>query len=640
MATSVSIRRVRDVDAIFEELVDVDYDVFESVLDELAEANYIVRAVDVDEDRVSYSARDGLGWSEVAQLANPMKKQILLTLIDNPRTFFVLRNTQTGKSEITINEIKAWIGSGKKVVAFLIVDNDKSLADQTVQGLGGNIHPILLSSSAKDTSVETMRTYVDAYAADSDGEYKMPVIVALNNPSQVNKVLKVMYHIKTKVDVRGSNLRYGVVFDEADKVYPPMRVREFPVGDGVATSFKKLLVESDIAVHRLGFVTATDGDLLENDEFEECANAYMYQVPEADPDYRGLHTADSNARYMPHKIQDNNDVYAEQVLAANEDYFYRQKVTLKNGTQAHRKIIVNGGAKTESMKGFALRRNAMGAYAITLNMHGLTVYRPGMESVRRSSKGKRLSVLLFELYNELGLHDKPLFIIGRRKVDRGLGFHHAPRDGSNGLVWTDMILGRIADKDSAVQKAGRLAGVVAQCPQYPGALTWWTDERTASMIRRHNGIVDAACSPAMRGHTALQAVARAKEAVPEAVNPTHAVVNWCVPIKLILPASLMDSPEFQSSISESRRPALSQAILALLAEDKRVLLAGRTLKTKRSTMSKTRAIRRAYDANIAHSPGGGIRDDVSMRHHFYLDFVAEEQADMPRGTAFITYCTV
>ena len=80
-------------------------------------------------------------------------------------------------------------------------------------------------------------------------------------------------------------------------------------------------------------------------------------------------------------------------------------------------------------------------------------------------------------------------------------------------MWTDMILGRIDDKNTAVQKAGRLAGIVAQCPQYPGQLTWWTDERTANSIMRHNLIVDSANTK--RAHTTLQAVERAKVEVPE-----------------------------------------------------------------------------------------------------------------------------
>lgn len=505
--------KTKTMDAMYDEIVNVEYDVFEKVLDELVEVGDLEKRWNDEEDRSEFTAKYGLGWSDIVKYMCPIKKQIILTLIDNPRTFFVLYNTQKGKSRIVAAEIKNWaLVPDKKVVAFLIVDNDKTLADQTNEGLTDNIDSVakrfLLSSGAKEKhKVDELRTYIDAYAADRDGEYKMPVIVALNNDDQIKKVLKLMDHIRNKVEVRKSSLRYGVVFDEADKVYPVRRSKEFSV-DGSTLSFKKLLVENDNAVHRLGFVSATDGDLLENEEYEECANAYCYPVPAGDANYRALHhDTDAIIKHIPHNRQDSNDAYAEKVIQSNKDYF-SQKVELKDGTQGYRKIIVNGGSKTTAMASFASRRVSEGSYAITINMHGITVYRPGKSNERRSTKGVKFGELLFQLYRELGLHDKPLYIIGRRKVDRGLGFHYAPRDGSEGLIWTDMILGRIDDKNVAVQKAGRLAGIVAQCPQYPGKLTWWTDERTGNSVLRHNVIIDAVGEK--HGHSALQAVKRAE----------------------------------------------------------------------------------------------------------------------------------
>lgn len=504
----------KTADDIYDELTDVEYTVVERILDDLSEIGDLEKRV--HEDRVHYFAKHGLGWSDISRYDCQIKKRILLCLIENPRTFFVLYNTQKGKSRIASLEIKSWCAvPDKKVVAFLIVDNDKTLADQTEDGLIKNIDSVaeifLLSSGAKEkVTVDSIRTYVDAYAADKDGEYKMPVIVALNNDDQIKKVLKTMQHIKTKVEVRKSSLRYGVIFDEADKVYPLRRSKEYVI-DGAVVSFKKLLVDSDSAVHRLGFVTATDGDLLENEEYEECANAYCYPVPDGDINYRAFHLPDAVVKHVPHKNQVSNDAYAESILQSNAEYF-KTKITLKDGNQGYRKIIVNGGSKTASMEGFAKRRTSEGSYAITVNMHGVTVYRPGKINERRSARGVKFGELLFNLYIELGLHDKPLYIIGRRKVDRGLGFHWTPRDGSEGLVWTDMILGRIDDKNTAVQKAGRLAGIVAHCPQYPGKLTWWTDERTANSITRHNSIVDIANTK--RAHTTLQAIKHAEEDVP------------------------------------------------------------------------------------------------------------------------------
>lgn len=500
-------RIIRDADSIYEEMVDVAFEEYQQNLDELVDIGYLTREVDDVEDRTYFRAREGLSWSGVVKFDSPVKKQILLCLIDNPHTFFVLYNTQKGKLRIAAQEMRSWASvPDKKVVGFLLVDNDKTLADQTAEGVFDVIKSVAkvfqLSSNNAEVTLEAIRTHIDAYAADKEGDYLMPVIVALNNATQIKKVLALMNHIKTKVEVRNSPLRYGVVFDEADKVYPPVR-----------DQFKPLLVDGERALHRLGFVTATEGDLMAAEYFE-CANAFMYEVPQGDPNYRAIHTEDANVEIVVHPVKDNNDAYAEDILKKKRDHF-RTQITLKNGSKGYRKVIVNGGSKTASMESFALRRAADGDYAITVNMNGVNVYRPGHAKQRYSAKGVRFGQLLFKIYNELGLHDRPLFIIGRRKVDRGLGFHFAPRDGTDGLVWTDMILGRIDDKNTAVQKAGRLAGVVAQCPQFPvDGLTWWTDVRTSTTVSRHNNIVDD--SNNRRGCSALQALTRAEVAVPVA----------------------------------------------------------------------------------------------------------------------------
>lgn len=488
-----------DIDTLHE-MCDLEHATLESTLDELVSVGHVQEEVTSD-DAIYYKPKQGLSWSDVVHIDSPAKKQVLLCMIDNPKTFFVLYNTQKGKLRIAATEIRSWATvPDKRVVAFLMVDNDKTLADQSADGLFDTIGTVgkkyLLSSNTSD-SVDAIKDKIDSYAAYGG---QMPVVVFLNNPKQIEKVVQLMKHIQNRMmSGQAPSLRYGVVFDEADKVYPPCRSR-----------FADYLVNNDSTLHRLGFVTATEGDLLDA-EYPECANAYMYPVPPGHPSYRAFHTEDAVIKHTLHKSKDNNDAYAELILKENADHF-NGTVMLKNGTKGFRKVIVNSAAKCASMTSFAQRRNAEGAYAITVNMNGICVYRPGYDMKKYSAKGRKFGELLFEVYNACKLDDKPLFIIGRRKVDRGLGFHWAPRDGSNGLIWTDMILGRIDDKNTASQKAGRLAGVVEQCPQYPGKLTWWTDEKTADLITRHNSVVDGAGEK--RGCSALQAVTRADAAEP------------------------------------------------------------------------------------------------------------------------------
>jgi hypothetical protein len=549
--TAVSNSRIiRDADSIFEDMVDVSFDDYQQRLDELVDIGHLIREVDDDEDRTYFRAREGLSWSDVEGYACSVKKQIVLCLIDNPRTFFVLYNTQKGKLRIAATEIRSWASvSDKKVVAFLLVDNDKTLADQTADGVFGVIDGVAkifqLSSNSVD-KLDNIRAHIDAYAADNDGDYLMPVIVALNNSIQTKKVIALMNHIKTKVETRNSSLRYGVVFDEADKVYPPIR-----------DQFKPLLVTDVRPLHRLGFVTATEGDLMDMDDYPECANAYMYPVPLGDPNYRAIHTDDATVRIVPHLLKNNNDKYADDIVTKNKEYV-EKPVTLRNRKTGFRKFIVNSGAKTASMEGFAKRRVENGYYAITVNMMGVNVYRPGFDKQRYSSKGVRFSVLLFHIYTELALHDKPLFIIGRRKVDRGLGFHHAPRDGTDGLIWTDMILGRIDDKNSGAQKAGRLGGNVAHCPQFPvDGLTWWTDERTSMSVCRHNNIVDG--SNTRRGHSAIQAFTLAEGSVPV---PTRVISEHGPQVPVVVDISEAEYATIPTK--KNTKPAKIRAVLAIL----------------------------------------------------------------------------
>jgi hypothetical protein len=507
-AARQSTRMIKTIDSIFDQSNhDISMDSCESNVEDLVSVGLLVKEIHDEEDRVYYRAKDGIDWSDLAHIDCPIKKEIMLSLIENPQTFFVLYNTQKGKMKIAAQEIRSWASvPGKKVVAFLVVDNDKTLADQSADGLLSIIIGVakvfLLSSNNANVTLEAIRTYIDAYAADKDGEYMMPVIVSLNNNTQRKKVCELMQHIKNRVKVRSSLLRYGVVFDEADKVYPSNRVQ-----------FMNFIVDETYALHRLGFVTATEGDLMDRG-YPECANAYMFPVPDEDPNYRAIHGIDANVITTGHRVKDSNDVYAETVMAKNAAHF-ASLVVLKDGTQGYRKTIINGDVRNASMEKSAVKLVTQDKYAITLSQHGIWVYRPGHPKKHYATAKNRINELLYKIYKELKLDDKPLFLIGRRKVDRGLGFHYAPRQGDlTGLIWTDMILGRVDDKETAVQKAGRLCGIVAQCPQYPvNGLTWWTDTKTRDMICKHNNTVDA--SNKLHGCTALQSLTRGLAAVIE-----------------------------------------------------------------------------------------------------------------------------
>lgn len=523
-----SSRNIASVDEIVDKLnldreVDDEYDVevVLNALDELETIALVERNVNLCDDTVSFGARHGLKWSEFHQIDDPLKKTILLMLVENPKTFFVLQNTQSGKMRICALEINKWAErTDIKTVAFFITQNDRTLTDQSVDGLSKiceNCELFTLSSNSKQ-SFEEIKRAIDAYAADTEGDYKMPVIAALANDTQNKKILKLMSHILRKVrNNNQSKLRYGIIFDEADDTYPKLRKMSINV-DGESMCYSQFIVDNDEALHRIGFVSATEGELLD-EEYPECANAYLYQVdPEHanNPNYRAAHHPDSefHVEKMPCKM--SNNAYAEKLIHENMVYF----TTPVEETNYFRKIIVNSNAKATDMTSMARFANSVGINAMVFNMYGVKTYIPGASVQTFRIKGRRFNELLFEIYKSLNMEDKPLIIIGRRKVDRGLGFHYAPRDGSEGLIWTDIILGKIEDTNTAVQKAGRLAGIIRQCPQYYGKCTYWTDERTQRDILRHNNIVDEANK--LTGCTVLQAVTRGtvkvNEILPEFVK--------------------------------------------------------------------------------------------------------------------------
>ena len=560
---------IESYESLYEKLCDdttegedpISEDQFEQRIDELLTAGFIVHRR--HEDNIFIEARPGLKWSDIHSIDEPIKKNILLYLIDNPNVFFVLYTTQKGKLRIAVMEMKQWASRRDiKVVSFFIVDNDKALADQSAEGvvriLGReNVKLFVLSSNSK-TSIDEIKTYIDAYAYDDD--YAMPVIVLLPNPRQNEKMISLLAHIRRKVLRNNSKLRYGIIVDEADRTYPMIRDKTFSVG----TERHCLLdfITNEEALHRVGYVTATDGDLLE--DYSECRHAYMYpiEIDETTKEYyRAFHTQDSivNIVNLTGQTKSNN-AYAEHILNTNMTDF--KTPIYHNGKQIYRKIIINSNPKGNDMTSLANFAVRNGMYAITFNQSGICAYTPGLPVQRFKIKGMRLNELLFCIYKTMGLHDKPIVIIGRRKVDRGLGFHYAPRknpdshqfdrqvivwkgnatypggevisDDGEGLIWTDMILGRIEDTSTAAQKAGRNAGIIAQCPQYIGKLYFWTDAQTSRRIRMHNEKVDI--TNTLSGYSAIQSINHAIDMVPN------------IPIELPLPDHVVHSELFSNDV--------------------------------------------------------------------------------------------
>jgi hypothetical protein len=484
---------------LFQLLPGVSEKDFFSTLTSLQQSSYI-QLVDDDGDEI-VRVRPGLSWEDYSDRVSELAIRILLLLTEAPTTFFVLQNTQSGKLSITAREVKKWAENvDYKVITFFISSNDRTLTDQSADGIASHLDQnVFVLSSNSRVDISTIKKNILSYAADPLGEYKMPVIAALSNRQQNARVLELIDYIHQLAEAdeesRGmSSLRYGIIFDEADTTYPILR-EQIAVLDDIKRKTKasrqvsfRSLFSSKRFLHRLGFVTATEGCLM-GDEYPECARAQLYHAEKdefASEHYRAIHTRDAVIHEVDQPKNMKNNVYAMKVIKENYDYFFSKK------SGVYRKIIVHSNSLTMDMELFAEECVEMGMNALVFNMNGISIFTPDGELPEVATKKKRFNKVLFDVVEENKLDARPLVIIGRRKVDRGLSFHYAPRDGSRGLIWTDIILGRIEDVSSAVQKAGRMAGVIAHCPQYTGECHYWTTSDTRDRCVRKNRINDEA----------------------------------------------------------------------------------------------------------------------------------------------------
>ena len=96
--------------------------------------------------------------------------------------------------------------------------------------------------------------------------------------------------------------------------------------------------------------------------------------------------------------------------------------------------------------------------------------------------------LIAKVYNELypELKEAPLFILGNRKVDRGLTFHYAPLDEEmESFILTDVVMGRISQWRRAVQAIGRGNGVIKHRRDTAPGIHYWVDPGTHKIVTRH-----------------------------------------------------------------------------------------------------------------------------------------------------------
>ena len=542
---------------------------FQVKIDELISKGFILKAHN-DDFTTYYIINEGITRVDCrASYAKidicETQLSILLQLIENNDTFFIFKNTQSGKSGIMIKELIKWYCEEKyAVVPFLVLTNYKDMATQTVDRIkksfaeqGKHIKIFELSSSGikkkEEIIIKEIKDACVLWAGDKINN-PMPIICLLDNDIQQKKMLKILKYIRDfVVNNRDHNkIRYGVIWDEADKTYARARNEKFTLKNGEEVSCKMFMVDNTEALYRLGFASATDGTLLSMDgdkvNYPECAGAVNYydDAMEDNPHYRAIHLPGAIIHNIKSTPKEKLNSFAERVLAENAEHF-KTPEHLPTGEENQRKTLINGNVSVADMAKFATEHSKKGFYVIVYNSSGgagLKLYKNGSLFRNYNLKDYSVNERLFYIYKTQNLCDKPLIVIGGLKMNRGITFHYCPckeetikgEDGDittknkEGLVFTDMISGDIGDDSTAVQKQGRPSGNIGDSPQYSGETHYWGVESTTEKVINHNKLMDM-----INKDMGMETILDKKNRILEECNaalPKRPKVNHRVPANL------------------------------------------------------------------------------------------------------------
>lgn len=517
-------------------------------------------------------------WDQIKHISNPIQQKIMTLYVVNIKCVFILRQTQSGKSREILEEIISWTNDRiTKVIGFIVLDNDLVQADQLRQysfiySLGYNIEVFMLSSSEKKTSIVDIQKAIDLYRLD-DRRYPMPVVILLSNPKQCTKMMKLLdFIIERRLD-NDPNLYYSIIWDEADKTYPLLRdfhhngkvVRDYSIG---------LLAEN---MFRTLFVTATEGSIL--DDYDEVALSHNREplIDESDrAHYVNITNSKVNIRPINGQTQNKyaNKLLDEEMATDPDDDtkvvpYFKKPIILSDGTLYFRKVLINSDMKVTNMNTLAKKYNQKGYYTLTYNQNSLMLHQENGTTLKFKTKGRAFNKVLYCVYVVYELHDKPLLIIGNKKVDRGTSFHYAPRchksiephditfndigtahnNGIDGLIITDMILGKVRNDASKSQKGGRVSGIITQCPQYTD-ITIWTDKDTANFIHKQCALIDQVTN--IPGSTTIsQAMSIANENIAPQYNQ-YEDTRKTVPIEVPLDSDDIDNIKNSRGVNRQR----------------------------------------------------------------------------------------
>lgn len=373
---------------------------------------------------------------------------------------FVLMNTQRGKTQFSKQLILKHLQSDNYYVVFFVLDNNTALAIQTQEAISNGLeqHKTFALHSLSNNIEPDIIQHINLMQHGND---YAPFIFALNNIHQIPRLKRIMQHAKTL------GFKTLLVVDEADKTYPLCRDTLYQHTD------------------RWIFVSATLGKLI---HFPECAAAPIKRPTHTTitSPYRGFITQD--ARVMEFNTVSFKEDDALRCIRDRRNYFFEQ-VRCHDGNMRHRKVLIHGSTIMRMIQ-LTKELAAEGWGVVCVIGPGTFAAKNGQ--ILAGVKNRKITVAqsIAALCIQYQLHtDRPLAVIGNRKMDRGITYHN----WDDGFIFTDCILGNVNNTDTAVQKAGRLAGNIAHRPEFPSIITWWANAQTIQNITmqiQHSNAID------------------------------------------------------------------------------------------------------------------------------------------------------
>jgi hypothetical protein len=401
-----------------------------------------------------------------------------------------------------------------------------------------------------NAKMDEVFSYISHYLNESKAgnSCKIPMAIFLANPSQLTKMNNLLEFVENQNNQLCENdesFQSYIFFDEADQTYPLGReiLLKNIFDNNIYETFK--VIRPLKSINKVYWISATQEEMVLT--YPECAISkqalIQFQNGVIENHYSILdESAIIHSQVQP-KDMEHND-YLLQIVENNRSHFFD-----KMSNDKYRKIIGMSNVDNNKQKALARTLNSMGANVILLNQSGVFLYKINNEvsenevsnEVSESNDSNELSesndsnelsesndsnevsesndsnevsesndsnevsedsyaiklddpiiksrnALIAKVYNEtyVELQNAPLFILGNRKVDRGLTFHYAPiSEDSYSFILTDLIMGRIPNWKRAVQAIGRGNGVIKHHRDFIGTIDYWVDPITIENVKRH-----------------------------------------------------------------------------------------------------------------------------------------------------------